>query len=207
MILYYSRLQLNPTHPQVIADARNPYNLHHVTASPFTGRHPELCRVLWRLDGSQVLIQSTQPPNSWDTVLQRDGYLDAPPETKALNVQLRAGQVFAFRLLANPARRVKSHPDAKAPVLALETPEEREQWLKGHLERSGMRLLASQETSRQVVSFRKRDDHRVTLARVLYDGFLAIENPETASAAIAAGIGRAKAFGCGMLSLAPPKRA
>jgi CRISPR system Cascade subunit CasE len=51
----------------------------------------------------------------------------------------------------------------------------------------------------------KRDQDRggIVVEPVRYDGHLIITDPDAFTTAILNGIGRAKAYGCGLLSLAP----
>jgi CRISPR-associated protein Cas6/Cse3/CasE subtype I-E len=51
-----------------------------------------------------------------------------------------------------------------------------------------------------------RDDqisHKLTLNIVQFDGYLQVIDPDKLLTALRQGIGPAKAFGCGLLSLAP----
>jgi len=202
MILYYSLLQLNPLNQQVREDMQNPYNLHLITTAPFVGRDRDDCRVLWRLDGNRVLLQSTRPPNTWEQVLSRDSYLLAPPETKAINLNLTGGGGYRFRLVCNPA--YQTHDErGKQVIVSLRTIEERRQWLEKRFADAGMQILNAMEIRELVVKFRKRDNNRVVIFTVLYDGLLKVTDPIAASEAVALGVGRGKAFGMGMISLSP----
>ena len=55
---------------------------------------------------------------------------------------------------------------------------------------------------RDIASFR-RSGRRVTLARATYQGRLAVTDPDLLRAAMVNGMGPAKAYGCGLLTLAP----
>lgn len=56
--------------------------------------------------------------------------------------------------------------------------------------------------ARSVDTFR-RQDAKVTIARATFEGVLTVVDPEALRAAITTGIGPAKAYGCGLLTLAP----
>lgn len=56
---------------------------------------------------------------------------------------------------------------------------------------------------RQRLSFARKGGHRVTIQQVTYEGHLVVEDPDRLRGALVAGIGRAKAYGCGLLTLAP----
>lgn len=70
---------------------------------------------------------------------------------------------------------------------------------------SGIPKLTVSE--RQKLSFtRGNTGESITLVRARYDGILEVEDAEAVRAALVNGIGHAKGFGCGMLTLAPLDR-
>lgn len=101
--------------------------------------------------------------------------------------------------------------------------EERIQWLQRQGERSGFQLLTArlepglgQATGRDIAAARadpsptllgrQRNgsiDRRLTLATALFEGELRVTDAQALRAAIENGIGPGKAFGCGLLSIAP----
>ncbi|RGE19822.1 type I-E CRISPR-associated protein Cas6/Cse3/CasE [Leucobacter sp. wl10] len=59
---------------------------------------------------------------------------------------------------------------------------------------------------RETLHFR-RGEQRVTLARARFDGLLEVTDVNRLRDALTRGIGRAKAYGCGLMTLAPPHQA
>lgn len=62
--------------------------------------------------------------------------------------------------------------------------------------------------NRSDLTFRKRNEsyaraHQVTLTRVTYDGRLRVLDPKALRRTLTSGLGRAKAYGCGLMTLAP----
>ncbi|ANN17253.1 type I-E CRISPR-associated protein Cas6/Cse3/CasE [Amycolatopsis orientalis] len=55
------------------------------------------------------------------------------------------------------------------------------------------------------IAGRKAETGKITVEPVRYDGHLVITDPAAFSDALVTGIGRAKAYGCGLLSLAPAR--
>ncbi|TVT61952.1 type I-E CRISPR-associated protein Cas6/Cse3/CasE, partial [Amycolatopsis rhizosphaerae] len=51
----------------------------------------------------------------------------------------------------------------------------------------------------------KTDKKPITVRAVRYDGHLIITDRDAFTAALQTGIGPAKAYGCGLLTLAPPR--
>lgn len=66
-----------------------------------------------------------------------------------------------------------------------------------------------QVSARQTRQFRRKDPqaaaehHRVTLVVAQYDGVLTVTDADRLRTALCDGIGPAKAYGCGLLTLAP----
>jgi CRISPR system Cascade subunit CasE len=55
------------------------------------------------------------------------------------------------------------------------------------------------------VTFNKTDNtHRIVLTTATYDGMLRIANPDLARYHLLNGVGAAKGYGCGLITLAPP---
>lgn len=141
------------------------------------------------------------------------------------------GATFAFRLTANPVQSskrpvkpTKSQAEARkrAPRsshrLGHRTVEHQMTWLLQRAESWGVRFPTSSAaaegddappadvriTARNRRSFQRRaQDSRVVLQVVTYEGHLVAEDAERLRHILLAGIGRAKAYGCGLLTLAP----
>lgn len=65
---------------------------------------------------------------------------------------------------------------------------------------SGVQRLLVSDVRKEV--FRKKD-RRITLARARFDGVLEVTDPDLVRNALVRGIGHAKGFGCGLLTLVP----
>jgi CRISPR system Cascade subunit CasE len=84
---------------------------------------------------------------------------------------------------------------------------------------AGFRILEKPETERRVAEgdelklvvhdrhareFAKRDHKRpVTLVTATFDGHLEVTDPDRLRRTLTAGLGRAKAYGCGLMTLGP----
>lgn len=145
--------------------------------------------------------------------------------------RLTAGQQFAFRLTANPVRasRLPEHPASagtervaaegasRSAILGHRTIESQLRWLAGRADRWGFAIPAAASSDamgepvddvrvagRERVSFRRsRGEAPVTLEVVTYEGRLEVHDPAALREALLAGMGRAKAYGCGLMTLAP----
>ena len=129
---------------------------------------------------------------------------------------LRKGQVLRFRLRANPTKKIdtKSGPDGQrrnGRRVDLRTEPQQIEWLSRRAGGSGFRLVplgpgSDAPAVRVGASERLRGrtaSRLVTVAGVLFEGLLEVTDPDKLRLAIREGIGPGKAFGCGLLSLAP----
>jgi CRISPR system Cascade subunit CasE len=205
--MYLSKLQLNaqPGCPAVLRDLANPHDLHRTIMRAFPDRSDGgPGRVLFRLEPNRnrsipvVLVQSEKQPD-WSALDELEGYLIAA-DTAELTPVFAVGQKLRFRLRANPTvkREGKRH--------ALLKESDQLDWLTRKAAAAGFQLIGV-VTARQGKSPSRKTDtennrHRVTHYAVDFEGFLEVKGTEKLQNALASGIGPAKAFGFGMLSLA-----
>ena len=207
--MYLSQLILDPRARVVLEDLADPYQLHRTVMSGFSQELPTNERVLYRLDMQRsepqlsILVQSHTLPN-WDVLSQR-GYLLRPAAIKALTLQPTAGQVFWFRLAANPTKRLRAEGKNDGARIGLVREEDQLTWLNRKGEQHGFQVLATQTT--KIVQadgwkFEKGQNHRIRQHAVRFDGRLQVTDVETFTRALENGIGSGKGFGFGLLSLA-----
>ncbi|WP_228785764.1 type I-E CRISPR-associated protein Cas6/Cse3/CasE [Nocardia cyriacigeorgica] len=202
----------------------SPQAMHAAVCAGFAdARATSEGRVLWRVDtyaAHRVFLYVASPdkpdfthiveqagwPTSetWDT-RSYDGLLDG----------LRAGQRWQFRLTANPvhAGRHSKWDDTK-PVGHV-TVAQQEQWFLTRTDGWGFRVaprsapnaldgeLELRISDRGVRRF-KRGDTRVTITTATYEGIIEITDPNALRRTLAHGVGRAKSYGCGLMTLAHP---
>ncbi len=215
MRIYLSQLILNPDSPMVQSELKNPYEMHRTIMRGFTSER-ESANVLYRMETNPysgvmtLLVQSTVEPQ-WEPLTQvgQGQYLLSLPAWKAVDLGLQKGQLLRFRLVANPS--VKR--DGKRHALYKE--EEQRRWLEtkgtGCTEKKrpshGFQVLDMdiQKGDNQYGRIHRYNDeqHKVTIHRVQFDGILQVTDPVAFLAAIQSGIGSGKAFGFGLLSVAP----
>ncbi len=120
--------------------------------------------------------------------------------------RLAEGQSWAFRLTANPTHRATIAGRKK--VVAHVTAAQQLRWLLERSTRIGCDLGSPEEpsctvTRRSVLRFR-RNGESVTLGVARFEGTLKVTDAELLRGALTKGVGRAKAYGCGLLTLAAP---
>jgi len=204
-----SKLLLNPRSRQVQAELSNPYEMHRTIMSGFPDGIKQQGRVLYRLEVRQqppylsVLVQSQLQPD-WQPVWE-SGYLLQPAESKPFQLRVETGQVFAFRLVANPTRKLKDADNENGKRVGIYKVEEQEAWFKRKAGQHGFSLRALQikpgdRFEGKLVNGKRK--HTLKLVMVQFDGLLEVTDVPEFEAAIAAGIGSAKGFGFGLLSIA-----
>ena len=219
--MYLSKLTLNPEHAQARTDLASSYQLHRTLARAFgdapEGEHRATHGILFRVDdagrgGVPVLVQSTTEPDWHQLDSSYALQIDGP---KAVLLELAEGQRLRFRLVANPVRRVNVEGKKHARREALVHPRAKDgietgylDWLDRQLARHGATLGDVADAPFRLD--RKRKAGRGMIAKgqiphfgVRFDGTLTVDDPDALANAVRAGVGPAKAFGFGLLSLAP----
>lgn len=193
--MYLSRLTLTPSRV-ALNWLSNPYRVHQRLMMA-CGSDP---RMLFRIEeddaAPRILVQSWNLPD-WPVSFDSFHVLAQPVEVKPFELHLSAGQALRFCLVANPT--VKR--DGRRLGLLGET--EQQAWLERKLSGSGAEMAACRATSLGLTHSRKKaDDSEPVHLMVRFEGLLHVKDPEKLAAAVSAGIGAAKGFGCGLLSLA-----
>jgi CRISPR system Cascade subunit CasE len=205
----------------------------HPNPKPVTGNQPKTADLLFRVDSSDVgpvvLVQSSVAPE-WDALELAPRALRCPPETKQYAPKFGLGQRLAFRLLCQPVVRKSGQfglkPNGKrilGPRRACRDDQQRLDWLrrKGKacgfaVETVGLSLVEWRNTKRlQAKGGAMIETHEEArrrafgpgspqrLGAVRFDGVLVVTDVDLFTKAVAAGVGSFKAFGFGLLSLAP----
>lgn len=220
--MYLSRLILNPRSKRVRSELARPYEMHRTLLSAFSQGKVDVDRtaedaigLLYRIDEDartgalHLLVQSQQPP-TWTLLADRDYLLPVAdnPATREVNLQLQIGQTLAFRLRANPTRRLSAGKGNNGKRIGIYKQQDQEAWLTRKGDQHGFRVLRVQlsrsDMLRQadVIRDNQGNVHDLKLFSVQFDGILQVVDPERLVQSIGAGIGSGKAFGFGLLSVA-----
>jgi len=144
-----------------------------------------------------ILVQSARRPD-WEYAFQNAGFfLRACPEVHQTDLHFEVGSRLRFRLCANPTvkREGKRH--------ALRERADLHAWLERKAAGGGFGIESWTETDGGWLSAGKRQKaERIHLWTVTFEGILRVTDAERFADTLAAGIGPAKAFGCGLLSVA-----
>jgi CRISPR system Cascade subunit CasE len=209
--LYLTRLTLNPRSREARRDAASAYELHCTLRTRLFASAPqEAKRALFRMERdpdtgiSTVLVQSHAAP---DFSTLPPGYWLNHPEVRSDYAEklhaIAAGQFLRFRLLANPTVKQKN-ADGKPARYGLYKEAKQRAWLTGKLS-GGAKLIDVEMNKLAMQSFRRHGDgeQKQTHFAVLFEGILQVADPDKLRQTVESGIGSAKGFGFGLLSLAP----
>jgi CRISPR system Cascade subunit CasE len=221
--MYFSHFQFNPARRGAQRLLASPHALHAAVLAGFPDPSATANgRVLWRLDNSApvaklFIVSPTQPDlthlaeqGGWPTLPETWG---SKPYEKLLD-RIENGQQYRFRLTANPVRNERRADGQRGKPRGHVTVAQQEKWLLDRQERHGFTIpvLPHEDPERTehavVVRDRKllvfhRRETKVTLRTVSYEGTLTVTDRDDFVAALCLGIGRAKGYGCGLLTVAP----
>lgn len=205
--MYLSRLKPNLRSQKVRHHLRDAYEMHRTLSKASANYEDD--RILWRQELGQgrnpqpiILVQSQQQPDwgyLYESVPPR--YLLEDAEVKEIDIGFYEGQVLHFRLCANPTA-IKTFDNGKRKRLAITDPEGQQEWLKRKLEQAGTQPLSAHLLREDWLKPRK-EKHAITLYSATFEGRLRVLEQDTLLETLRDGIGRAKGFGMGLLSLAP----
>lgn len=207
--MYLSRLSLDPAKRQVQAEIANRYQLHRTLLAQFASNTRNDIGLLYRLEVDDqyefkpiILLVQSQVEPTWDQ-LQLKGLLWQPAEVKTFNVRVDDGEQFYFRLLANPTlRRAKGEWAGKR--VEIRAFADQKAWLERKGYDNGFTILSLNLIDKgKLISqkFENEQKHSIQHQAVLFEGLLEVSNSELIRKAIIQGIGSAKGFGFGLLSL------
>lgn len=216
--MYLSQLILDPLNRFARIDLSNPYELHRTLMRGFPTPLPKDERVLFRLEHPRqsrdnvavILVQSVYAPD-WSVLQELESYLLADPAVKSLDdLVFQRGQRLRFRLRANPSQRLSKTGNR----VGLLHPEEQLAWLERKGTQAGFRIgqesvLVHAAEERKFFADKPegaqapRKKSPLTIQMVDFEGILEVCDPQTFRQGLLQGIGPAKGFGCGLLSLAP----
>ena len=177
----------------------NAWEWHRALWSLFPGverRDNEPAPFLYRIEsmnlaeGARLLVQSTRQP---EMATPRARVL----ATKPFDPQPKEGQRLHFLLTANVTKTIrdKDQPQRKIRVPLIREEEQR-QWLERKL--SGARIEALRIQPHPPVYFCK-GAMAGKIVPTTFEGRLEVQSPELLEPLLRKGLGRAKAFGCGLL--------
>ncbi|GAA5014552.1 type I-E CRISPR-associated protein Cas6/Cse3/CasE [Kitasatospora paranensis] len=215
MSLWLTRIVPDQRHRDARRDAASAVGLHHRLMSLFPDDVPSTeprreLGVLFRAEpgpsGPQILLQSARQP---DIGKLPAGYGQALTRPLApLLDALRPGLPVRYRIAANAIRkpgRTTREMYQLGAIIPL-SGRAADEWWTRQAETSGLTLTTLHATPLDAAHGARRDgQQQVKHARTLFEGTALITDPDRLRTRLTEGIGKGKAYGCGLLSLAPQK--
>lgn len=204
--MYLSRLTLNPSNAAARRDLASAYDMHRTLVRVYAADEQSAPpRFLWRLEAARapdepptVLVQAALP-GRWSVVDGLPDYAKSIEADKLVNLDrlLRHGCRYAFRLHANAT---VTRDGRRYGVYGTEP---QRAWLDRQGQCSGFKTLALAMQQSGRIDVRAGGGQRIVLDMVRYEGVCEASDPAALARALHAGLGHGKAFGLGLLSLAP----
>jgi CRISPR system Cascade subunit CasE len=206
--MYMTRVMLRNVPP--------PNIIHGILSAAFPDKRSDRANEnLWRVDNlgddRALIIVSANSPNRelitskiGATKIQtdinnknnedkrKDKTLDYAP----LLEQLESGQSWKFRLCANPVKH-KKIPGVRGKICALNSVPQQLEWLDRQGTKYGFAVKGC-----SIIKDERQIFGKVHLRAVTFEGLLTITDSEVFYNALTKGIGRGKAYGCGLLTIA-----
>ncbi|UOR01729.1 type I-E CRISPR-associated protein Cas6/Cse3/CasE [Leucobacter allii] len=230
--MYLTRMRVNARRRGAAKLLASRQAMHAAVLAGFPDADPTPAgRVLWRLDPmGETMSLVISSPNAPDLthLVEQAGWptlgtgWESRDYARLLN-RIKEGQRWAFRLVANPTHALPPEPGAKrGRVVAHRTVAHQIGWLEQQAAKHGFTLvegdtavtdamggsprsnrMPTARVARSDVQRFERQKRSMTLRVTEFDGLLEVRDDDALRRALTLGIGPAKAFGCGMLTLAP----
>lgn len=205
--MYMTRMEIDTSKRESLMAIASPGMFHGAIESAFERGE----RKLWRIDSFKetlyLLIVSEKKPDLTRACEQFG--TNAGWESRdysAFLQNIREGDRFYFRLAANPTVSKCVKKDGRGKVMAHVTAKQQENWLLERSKKNGF-SIGSEEFAAiksEWVKFRKGHENGrpVSFRKVIFEGVLTVINVEQFKETLKCGIGREKAYGCGLLTIA-----
>lgn len=216
--MHLTQFEINPARRGAQKLLGSPQAMHAAVLAGFAGDDVDRGRVLWRVDAgprhTYLYVSSAARPDLTHLVEQAGWPTTSTWSTGDLGAlldNLAVGQNWGFRLTANPTRSTRIGDRQRSQRVGCVTAEQQLEWFLTRAagwgiwvpEVDGQPSVAV--NGRGTRSFR-RQGARVTLVVATFDGRLQVTDPDCLRTAMVDGIGPGKAYGCGLLTLAPVSR-
>lgn len=216
---YLSKVELNPRKREARKLLSSSQAMHAAVESSLPPSARTVGeRILWRLDRygqrTDLYVVTPEEPDFTHLVEQagwqsaRDRGWQSRPYGRFLEA-LEEGQLWAFRLTANPTHSGRAS-DRSLKTFGHVTVAQQTKWLLERAEKNGFGIMsdpggqpAVEVIARGELKFRRKGSPGlVTISQATYEGVLRVADPSVLRTVLVHGIGRAKAYGCGLMTLA-----
>ena len=190
--MYITQIELDTRNHQIFKKLRSLDDYHAYIESAFPAEQllGVRKRHLWRLDGTTILLASEDEPDK--EALGKYGKVTTKSYNRFLD-DISAKRPYQFKLVANPLQM-----DIKNRRIPCHGNNERLEWLEKQGKRYGFKVIQAQVIGYKENKIRK---HGFTVKSVTFEGILQITDTKKFKQALVQGIGREKAYGCGLMTI------
>lgn len=214
--MYLSRVQIEENNRQRVKDLDHLGAYHNWVESSFPEEilAGERTRKLWRIDrlnGKRyLLVLSEEQPN-----LEKLEYygVSNTAESRVYDdfiEKLDKKMKMRFRVTLNPVIAISTGKNSgkRGKVMPHVTIECQMKYLMERSSKNGFEVHGNEFaiTERSMEPLKKQQHHPIRLSKVSYEGLLTITDAELFKKALINGIGKKKAYGCGMMTVIPEVR-
>jgi len=227
--MYLTRFRINTARIGARRLLSSPQVMHAAVMSSFAEipeSNADCPRILWRVDrdssaATYLYIVSPARPDLTHLVEQASWPQTGRWETfdyRPFLERLAKGDEWAFRLTANPVHTARRKDDEPTKITAHISPRHQIGWLLKRQEQAGFRVV-EKAPERQLIPeldryellvhnrrnlvFKKAGQRDpVTVVTATFDGRLEVTDPDALRRTLTHGLGKAKAYGCGLMTLA-----
>ena len=204
--MYISRVKLDTKLDSAKRAIASPQVLHAMLANCFKEKN----RILWRLDnllGSMCVLMVSEIPPDFSTLEPQVCGHGVQGETKDYSKFLSCienGSKLQFRFRGNPVRNIPIKDGKRGRVSPHIGEKHKRQWLLNVAGKNGFLLDDAQfqivETGMRRF-YKAGNEQAVRISGTTYEGVLTVADSELFKDALCKGIGRAKAYGCGLMTV------
>lgn len=209
--MYLSRVEIDMKNRRKIRDLTHLGAYHSWVEESFPEEieKGERSRKLWRIDHlngrSYLLVVSSNKPNL--ELLEKYGVPGSAQAKEYDNYinQIKLGNVYLFRLVINPVHSVIENGRSRGRVYPLVTIQQQMDYLKKRAEKCGFSLKKDEYliVERKYEILRKPHQKPIKLSKVAFEGKLTVTDADVFKKMLVTGIGKERAYGCGMMTVIP----
>lgn len=173
---------------RISVDLERVRSIHRLVMRGFPGSPSKTPRadwnILYRIDGRFILVQSDIAPN-WGEALPTEAW-----ETRKYDVGIAPGERYRFRMTVNP---VTQREGKRTPITV-------ESWLERRDIGAELSVQSTHyHTIRDYSGSQSR--HPIVVEACTVEGLLTVADCSRLEQVIRSGLGRSRAYGCGLLSV------
>lgn len=211
--MYLSRVEIDTNNRRKIRDLTHLGAFHSWVEDSFPEERNTLSRTrkLWRIDRlnghDYMLVISHERPDL--NCLEKYGVAGSA-QTKSYDHFLQTiekGGHYLFKVTLNPVHSVSEDKGVRGKVYPEITVEQQMSFLQNRAEKHGFHLPENEFriTERRYDVLKKSHQRPVRISRVSYEGRLIVMDADLFRSVLMNGMGREKAYGCGMMTVIPEK--